>query len=237
MGPIRWQRLAPLTGVVAVILWAIGVAVLEGADAPDTDARGIVALAYFIEHDDAILAGTFVFMLGGVFFLWFAATLRAALYRMEGSLGTLSATAFAGGIATGICAILVPSAQATGALNNDNLSPQAAQTLLMVGDMFFYAAELAAAVLLIATAIVILRARAWLPVWLGWVTLVVAIVLLIPPIGWAALIFGLTLWTILVGLLLYVKAPPKPGPPPHTTSFVGVGGGEEPGPGGAAGTG
>jgi hypothetical protein len=29
MDPIRWHRLAPLTGVVAVILWAIGVAVLD----------------------------------------------------------------------------------------------------------------------------------------------------------------------------------------------------------------
>jgi hypothetical protein len=227
MGPIRWHRLAPLTGVVAVILWAIGVAVLEGADSPDTDARAVEALAYFKNHDDAILAGTFVFMLGGIFFLWFAACLRAALYRVEGSLGTLAATAYAGGIATGTCALLLPSSQAIGALNNDNLTPGAAQTLLMLNDMFFYAAELAAAVLLIATAIVILRTRTWLPVWLGWITLLIAVVLLIPPIGWAALIFGVTLWTILVGLLLYVKAVPKPGPPPHTTSFVGMGAREE----------
>jgi hypothetical protein len=234
MGPIRWHRLAPLTGVVAVILWVIGVAVLEAADAPDTDARGIVALVYFTEHEDAILAGTFVFMLGAVFFLWFVAFLRAALYRMEGSLGTLASAAYAGGIATGTCGLLLPTSQAVGALNNDNLSPSAAQTLLMLGDLFFYAAELAAAVLLIATAIVILRARAWLPVWLAWVSLVIAIVLLIPPIGWAALLFGVTLWTILVGLLLYVKAPPKPGPPPLTTSFVGAGGAEEGGPGTAA---
>jgi hypothetical protein len=234
MGPIRWHRLAPLTGVVAVILWAIGIAVLEGADAPDTDARAVEALAYFKNHDDAILAGTFVFMLGGVFFLWFAAFLRAALYRMEGSLGTLASTAYGGAIATGTCALLLPSSQAIGALNNDNLSPQAAQTLLMLGDTFFYAAELAAAVLLIPTAIVILRARAVLPVWLAWITLVIAVVLLIPPIGWAGLIFGVTLWTILVGLLLYVKAPPKPAPPPHTTSFVGMGAREERDVGGGA---
>lgn len=234
MGPIRWHRLAPLTGVVAVILWAIGVAVLEGADSPDSDARAIEALAYFKDHDDAILAGTFVFLLGGVFFLWFAACLRAALYRMEGSLGTLASTAYGGAIATGTCALLLPSSQAAGAFDNDNLTPQAAQTLLMVGDIFFYAATFAAAVLMLATAIVILRARAVLPVWLAWITLVIGVALLIPWISWAALLFGLTLWTILVGLLLYVNAPDKPAPPPHTTSFVGLGAEREPPLGGGA---
>jgi hypothetical protein len=221
MGPIRWEKLAPLTGVVAVILWVIGVAILEGADAPDTDSPPAEALSYFQGDENAILAGTFVFMLGALFFLWFVGSLRAALYWAEGRQGRLSATAFAGGIATGISALLLPAGSAIGALNNDDLSAEAAQVLLMQSDMFFYAAELAAAVLLIATALIALRTQV-LPVWLAWITLLIALVLLIPPIGWAALIFGVTLWTILVALLLYVKPPPPPGPPPITSQFVGT---------------
>jgi hypothetical protein len=57
-------------------------------------------------------------------------------------------------------------------------------------------------VLILATGMVVLRTRA-LPVWLGWVSLGVGLWLLIPPIGWAALISAFPLWVIVVSLLLY----------------------------------
>jgi len=207
MGPIRWHRLAPLTGVVAVILWAIGVAVIEGADSPDSDARAIVALAYFKEHDDAILAGTFVFMLGGVFFLWFVGALRARLYLAEGGTRRLTGTGYAGGLVAAASLLFMGSTQAAGALNKANLSPEAAQVYRGLGDAFFYAAEPAAGVLILATGMIVLQTRA-LPVWLGWVSLAVGLWLLIPPIGWAALISAFPLWVIVVSVFLYLRPAP-----------------------------
>ena len=65
------------------------------------------------------------------------------------------------------------------------------------------------------TAIAILRLRV-LPVWWAWVSLLVALVLLIPPIGWAALIFGLPIWVLVTSLLLYLR--PRRGPPPQRRS-------------------
>jgi len=42
-----------------------------------------------------------------------------------------------------------------------------------------------------------------LPVWLAWASLVFALGLLIFPIGWAVLIFGVPLWTVVVSVLLW----------------------------------
>ena len=40
------------------------------------------------------------------------------------------------------------------------------------------------------------------PRWLAWVSLLLALWLVIGPIGWLALLFGLPLWTLLVSVLL-----------------------------------
>jgi type IV secretory pathway TrbD component len=42
-----------------------------------------------------------------------------------------------------------------------------------------------------------------LPRWLAWVSLVVALALIILPIGWAALLFGFPLWVLVVSFLLW----------------------------------
>ena len=58
---------------------------------------------------------------------------------------------------------------------------------------------------MIATAVAVLRTGI-LPRWLAWVSLALALLLLIPPIGWLGLIFGLPLWTLLVSFLLWQRA-------------------------------
>jgi uncharacterized protein (DUF58 family) len=50
------------------------------------------------------------------------------------------------------------------------------------------------------------RLRA-LPVWLGWVSFLLALLLLILPIGWVGVVFGLPLWMIATSVLLYLRAP------------------------------
>ncbi|HKB20389.1 MAG TPA: hypothetical protein VKC65_05190, partial [Gaiellaceae bacterium] len=68
--------------------------------------------------------------------------------------------------------------------------------------------ELATAVFLLATGLVSLSTRAF-PGWLTWASLVLAVWLLIPPIAWAALLFGFPLWLIVVSVLLWVRAKPS----------------------------
>jgi uncharacterized protein (DUF58 family) len=60
--------------------------------------------------------------------------------------------------------------------------------------------------MLAATALVILRYGA-LPRWLAWVSLVLALILAIVPIGWLGVIIGLPLWTLVTAVVLYTRAP------------------------------
>jgi hypothetical protein len=66
---------------------------------------------------------------------------------------------------------------------------------------FFVAGEIALAVFLGALSILALR-RVVLPQWLGWFGVVVTVLLLIPPIGWAALLFLLPVWLIATSVIL-----------------------------------
>jgi hypothetical protein len=74
-----------------------------------------------------------------------------------------------------------------------------------VDDAFFVGAELAAALLLVATGLAILRYSA-LPRWVAWISFLFALWLLIPPIGWAGLLVGVPLWTIIVAVLLWMRS-------------------------------
>ena len=70
-----------------------------------------------------------------------------------------------------------------------------------LSDAFFVGAELAAILLLVAVAVVVLRTRV-LPSWWAYFGLLIAIVLVIGPIGWAAPIFGVPVWIIGTSLML-----------------------------------
>ncbi len=68
--------------------------------------------------------------------------------------------------------------------------------------MFFAVTEISAAVMLTAVGVVVLRTRVLPRAW-AVVSLLLAVVLLIGPIGWLAVLVGLPAWTVVtVGLLL-----------------------------------
>lgn len=94
-------------------------------------------------------------------------------------------------MAVTIARVTVPAS--AGALAGENmdrtLSAEAAETLWVLPDGFFLVAELMAFTFLAATALAILRTKAF-PTWFGWVTALAAVVLLILPIGWAMLKWG-----------------------------------------------
>jgi hypothetical protein len=211
----RVDRLGPLAGIVAVVLFVLGVVMIEGGTStPGDDATPAEYLAYYQNDDSGILWAGVVFQLGAAFFLWFLGALRARLMAAEGPLARLTATAFAGGIAAATCALLLPAADMAGALSEGELTPDAAIVFNNLGDAFFLGAEFASAVLVAATGLVILGTRA-LPRWLGWFSLLLALLLLIAPVGWAGLIFGMPIWTILVSLYLFMR-PVVDRPPPTT---------------------
>ena len=195
----RWAHHAPLTGVAAVVLWVVGL--LVGGDKTNKD-EGAEILAAVRDNSNQILLGGILFLIGTALFIWFLGALRNRLLAAEGEPGRLAATAFAGGVATAVCVALFPGPDLAAALNKDDIDASAASAMHNLGDAFFLGAEYLLPVLLVATALASLRHGA-LPRWLAWVSLVIAVVLLIGPIGWAALIFAFPLWVIVVSILLW----------------------------------
>ncbi len=189
--------------MIAVALWVVGLLILGPVS---DESKGPKVLAQYKAHDGRILLGAMIFLIGVAVFFFFLGALRSRLLAAEGANSPLTAVAFAGGVAAGALLSLFPGADAAGALAKDDLDQSAAVAIHNLGTAFFIGAEYIVPVLLVATALIALRTRV-LPVWLAWVTLLIALLLLIGPIGWAALIFAFPLWVVVVSVLLWLRPP------------------------------
>lgn len=197
----RWERYGPWTGVLAVVLWVVGFVIMMSPGGVAQDASPEQVLDYHRTNGVPLIAGGFVFMLGVLSFVWFLGTLAGSLRSAEGGAGRVASIAFGGGVAMAVCALLLPSGGMYVVLAAGTMSAAAADALRHLPGVFLIGVELFAAVLVAATGLVALR-TAVLPRWVAWVSLVLALVLLIPPIGWAGILFGMPVWTLLVSLLL-----------------------------------
>jgi hypothetical protein len=203
-----WERLAPLAGVVAVVLWVVGIVVLESAADVADEASGQVLATHYEENSGSILAGSFIFMLGAAVFVWFLGTLRARILGSAGALGRLAATTFGAGILTAVMAIGVAAPDAAAALSADQLARPldagAADALLALGNGFFIGGEASVVVPFLAAGLSALRFGA-LPTWLGWVSILFALGALLPWIGWAVFIWGLPLWVLAASIWTFLR--------------------------------
>jgi hypothetical protein len=203
----RGERLEPLTGVLAVLLWLVGIFLLEKDDRPD--GKDTSAFVAWVEtNDTAILAGAITFGFGVLLFLWMLGCLREALVGAEGGAGRLASVAFGAGIAVSVCLVLTYLPHGQAAFDHANTSSTSVDALVRVGDSFFFGAGLFAIPMLLATALATLRFGP-LPRWLAWFGLAGAVVLAIPPVAFFGLVLGLPLWTLLVAVALYRHASPK----------------------------
>lgn len=212
----KWERWAPLSGVIAVVFWVVGV-ILVSTNAKD--GKGPKVLAGYVHHSNGILLGAMLWSLGVILFIWFLGSLRARLLALEGPAGRLTAIAYGGGIAAATVAILIPGGDVAGALNKDDLDPSSAAALHHLTDAFFVGAEYLLPVLFFACAVAAFRFGA-LPKWLAWFSVLIGIVLLIGPIGWAALMFATPIWVVTVSIWLYQTAekPARIGAPATETA-------------------
>jgi hypothetical protein len=203
-----WERYAPLTGVAAVALWVVGAFLLEKDDRPEgKDTAAIVA--WVDKNDKSIIMGAIIFGFGVLFFVWMLGSLRSAIVSREGGPGRLGTLAFGSGVATSVCLLMTYVPQAQAAIDINDTSPTSTDALIHMGDAFFGGVELFAIPLLVATALASIR-YGTLPRWFAWVTLALALLLAVPPIGWLGVIGGLPLWVLLTSVLLFGKARREP---------------------------
>jgi hypothetical protein len=143
-------------------------------------------------------------------FLFFFGSLWSALHRAEGDDGWLSAAAFGGGVAS-LVTLLGGGVGAIAAHRNacSGIDPQLWQMLHNMGSASFFLSFFPLIILLVASAIVAIRFGA-LPRWLGWMSLLVAVSLLIggtvgttstrDDAGLPFLLFEL--WTVITSIVL-----------------------------------
>lgn len=201
----RLERFSALAGVLAVVLWIVGVVSIGGGHVglpggiPEEGADEV--LAHFRGNADAVVSGGWLFMLGSLAFLWFTGILRGRLAGAEAGPQTFSAIAFAGGVATGVFGVGMAAGGVVAGLGVDHIGAAEAAALNAVEAAFFIGAELSAIVLLAGAAAVALRTGV-LPRWWAAVSTVLAAWLVIGPIGWIGLLAGLPAWTLVTSLLL-----------------------------------
>lgn len=162
--------------------------------------------SFYTENSDALLMANTLYLLAGAMLLAFVAYLFSVSRRVE-SEGSLSGTVFAGGVAGAAMLLGGAALDAVAALRVEEqgaIDPEVAAVLWDAGSILYgLSAPTALGVAVLAIAVLALR-RGLLPSWLGAISVVLGIALLIPPISYVAIIvFGF--WVLVTSLLLYLR--------------------------------
>jgi hypothetical protein len=198
-------RAAIAAAVLAVVLWVVGLVVSSTSDNLSDKATDGQILAWVQGNANTILLGAWIFALGCLAFIWFLGIVRGRLAEVEGGTGTLSSVMFGAGAAAAAFA-MATTGDVASAINKNDVSAATAGALHHLGDDFFVVAELALVGVMVPFAVLVLRTRV-MPRWWAYVSILVAVVLLIGPIGWAALIFGTPVWALVTGVFLSRASP------------------------------
>ena len=195
------EKLSPLSGVVTVILLALGAGlfgIYEYLPAAD------VLRDHFLENNTTVSFSGYLGTLSAFFLVWFAGSLFITLRAREGGSGQFSMLAFGGGLASGAAlaagfSIMAVSGARAGA--QGGISLEEAVTLYdlygqVLGGMF----AVTLAVFIGAAAVVSLRASLF-PGWFSWASVVTTIGLL-TPFAYIALLPAL-IWLLAVSIWLY----------------------------------
>jgi hypothetical protein len=199
--PDRWTQRAPITGIVAVVLFII--AFILGGETPDFDAAPKEILDYYGDQTEQVIVSILA-LYGAVLLVFFSAALRSRLWRSE----SLAQLVLVGGalLALGWAIFAGLNFTLTDLANSDNVSridPGTLQSLNALNSDFFFPVVLGTTVWIFSVALAILRSGG-LPRWLGWAALVIAIVA-VTPLGFIAIPLS-GLW-ILVASVLMLRAP------------------------------
>lgn len=206
----RWERFAPLTGVLFVVLTVASI-VIGTSNAPEDFPAPVEEIVeYYADDPGMIILSAWVGLLGSFFLIWFGGSVRARLRDAgEERLGTI---AFGGAVAAAAMGLLIDTAHLAGALRaeeDDTIEPATATALYdLANSTLGGGLPIAIAVFVAATGIAALRSGA-LPSWLGIVSLILTVLLFMPMIAWAMTGVAL-LWALITSIVLFTSQPAAP---------------------------
>jgi hypothetical protein len=208
MDTSRFVRFAPISGLLFFV-FALAGAVTMG-ETPDFPGTPDEWVAFFTDDKQRVITGAWIFGYGLFFLFWFLGSVAAAARRAEGGDGRVSRLAYGGGLAGAPLLLAGTGAMFMAGLRVDESGTITEDVATVYGDLDsalgFIAAPFALAAFVGGVAIVNSRTP-FLPTWLTWVSVLLAIVLLVPLIAWAGVI-AFALWCAVVGILLYFRDSP-----------------------------
>ena len=198
----RKRDLAPLTGVLFVVLVIIAFIPLGGST-PEGDDSAQKVVSFYSDHETREIIASIVLGLGAVALLFFAATLKQRLEDAEPVRGSLPTVALGAGIVASGGFLAAATVHLALADYAGDIDASAVQALNAIDADFFLPFAMGIAALVLATSLWLVRNKSLLPTWLGWVGIIIFVVSF-TPVGFIA--FGLAgIWIIVVSVLLYLR--------------------------------
>jgi len=196
------RRLAPLSGVVFVVLVVVGF-IPVGGETPDANDSPSRITSFWADHHDKEVVAALLIAIGAIFLAIFVATLRDRIDRRDGG-DTWSNLILIGGtvsVAGFLVAVGFHIAMADG--GDHHYSAQAMQALNALDNDSFFPFAGGLGIMMLGVAGVTIKGGV-LSAWLGWAALVLGIGQF-TPVGF--IFFGLTgIWIIVASILLSQRA-------------------------------
>jgi hypothetical protein len=199
------RRLIPLiTGILFVVLVVVSIFTGPSGSATNSNANPAKTLAYFqAPHAHHAGLSALLITLAVTIGLFFFASVRDYLRRDEAQ-ASLAGTAFGGAIIFGASGALSAGALLAISDSPKTLLPATAQMLNLIQNDVSNGMQAAGlAVFFLAVGIAVIRSRL-LPLWWGWVTIVLGLVAASVILSFAAFI-GMGVWAIVTAIMMYLK--------------------------------
>jgi hypothetical protein len=203
-----FERGAPISGIVFVVLMVVGSMLVGDVPAPDAPAREIATYLSDSGTHTRNIVGAYLWVIGALAFLGFLVRLRNDIRKAEGGAGSLSTLAFGAGVA--FAAVWMVSAAAYAALPYAielrdapiidlelvRVLPATGRLALLLGGGF------SAIVVILAAVGAIFRTGVF-PRWLAWLGIVASIVLLFDVVY--VTIFPFWTWVLVASIVMLTR--------------------------------
>lgn len=195
------SSLLPLTGIVFVALMITGF--LVGGEPPEAASHSPAEIVkWYTDNKGSAQLGVLILSIGVVVLVYFASYLKSVLERGDGENGLLSRVAFAGIIVFAVGGAIDGSILFAISEAVDDIGADQVQTLQALWDNDFIPFAIGLSLFISACGLSIVLHKS-LPVWLGWVALVLAAVG-VTPIGFVSFI-GTGVWILVVSVMLLIS--------------------------------
>ena len=195
----RWLALCGVAAPVLIVLAFTAV----GGKTPDDNASAAEVVSYYRDHKNASMIAALMLTIGAVLLVLFAARLREVLRGDGLGSGALPIAAYGGVLilAAGLLSLAAVHFALVQAADHRFATP--AQTLNVLDNNDFFVMIGGMALLMLAAGIATVR-RPVLPRWLGWAAIVIGILSLAGPLGFAGIILSVV-WILVVAILMLVR--------------------------------